>query len=113
MSKYEEGYLYRGDIYKIENKKRVLIDRSASILYNEELDTFYLFNSKANRCLISLIMDRDKLSESEVLEYRKIFLEGNYPYKNEGLEGDTFIDSDSIRLDEIELKNGKNKNSRR
>lgn len=113
MSKYEVGYLYVGDIYKVDNGKRNLIEDAAPILYNEELDTFYLFNSSANRCLFSLLMEEDRLSEKEVLEYKETFLAGNYPYKKDGEEGEVFIDKDSIKLDEIELDNMKRKNSKR
>ncbi|MGN1342022.1 MAG: hypothetical protein ACI4VL_02170 [Bacilli bacterium] len=113
MSKYNEGYLYNGDIYKVEDGNKILFKKGVPILYNEELDTFYLFNSSANRCLFSLLIDENKLSEKEILEYKKTFLVGNYPYKKEGEDGEVFIEEDSIKLDKIELDKMRKKNSNR
>lgn len=113
MSKYNEGYLYNGDIYIIEDGNKILFKKGVPILYNEDLDTFYLFNSPANRCLFSLLIDENKLLEKEILEYKKTFLEGNYPHKQEGSEGEVFIDEDSIKFDKIELDKMRKKNSNR
>lgn len=102
MNDYEEGIIYNGNIMKIVNREKVLVEESAKILYNSENDTFFPFHHFGAAAYFSLIMDDDRLSDKEIKEYHEKFNKYNYNYGTTGNEGETYIDINSIVIDNIE-----------
>ena len=101
-SNYKEGIIYNGNIMKIENGKSILLKEKEKIIYNSEEDTFFPFQSLTSLLYYGSLIDGDKLNDRQIKEYREKFIQGNYPYGDTALEGECYIDINTIVKDNIE-----------
>jgi len=102
--KYNSESVYIGNIMELKDGNIKIKEEDVYLAYNEEMDTFYPVQSKGFVSYYELCLEREKLTEEEIKEREKEFINANYPYYDIPLKEGIYIDSNSI-VEKINLNN--------
>lgn len=95
MSKYKEMVIYSGNLIQYVNGQNKLYRENVCLVYEESTDTFSSLNDTLN-CYIDLL--RDDLSEEQKEKCRETINKHSYPYINSYIEGNIYVDENSIQI---------------
>lgn len=94
MSKYKGQIVYTGNLMKYTNGQSKLYRENVTLAYEESTDTFSCLDDTLN-CYVGLLSDiSDELKE----ECKRIIEEHNYPYINNYVERNIYVDDSSIKV---------------
>lgn len=94
MSKYNKGTIYRGNLMEYINGTSTIIKENIELIYDEKTDSFYSYLDTFNYFL-DLDLNPNLINEKRKA-YNKIIKDYNYSYTNHYIEGEKYIDENSI-----------------
>ena len=106
MNKYEQNVFYIGNLIEYKNSKPEKIKEKLCLIYNKEKDKFISF---IDTYYLSLDLISSKLSEKEKNDILKLIAKYSYSYIPSQIEGDKYIDENSIQLlSTVDIKKSRN-----